>query len=63
MLEGIKLEMDKVCTITLLPEPTCHCDIQVVLDCVNFYRNLITSFLHLRKLITDMLKGERIAVF
>jgi hypothetical protein len=63
MLEGVELEPDKVCIIATLPEPTCHCDIQDFLGFASFERSFICSFLHLIKLMTDMLKGEKNSYF
>jgi hypothetical protein len=53
---GVEMELDRVCKISVWPEPTCHCDIQVFLSFANFYRCFISSFLCLTKLMTNMLK-------
>ncbi len=55
--KDVVVEPDRVCMIAEQPEPTCHHDIQVFLSFANLYRRFITSFSHLAKLITDLLKG------
>jgi hypothetical protein len=57
--EGVEMELDRVRTIVEWPEPTCHHNIQVFLSFANFYRRFITSFSHLAKPITDMLKAGK----
>ncbi len=37
MLEGVKIESDRVYMIMKWTEPTCHCNIQVCLGFANFY--------------------------
>jgi hypothetical protein len=44
MLEGVGMELDRVRTIREWPEPTCHCNIQVILCFTNFYWCFISSF-------------------
>ncbi len=62
-LEGIKIKPDSVCTNIEWPEPASHSNIQVVLSFVNFYREFISSFLHLPKLMTDLLKWGKDSLF
>jgi hypothetical protein len=59
MLEDVKIEPDRVRMIAEWPESTYHHNIQVFLGFANFYRHFISSFLHLAKRMTDMLKRER----
>jgi hypothetical protein len=56
MPECVEMELARVRTIAMWPEPTCHHDIQVFLGFANFYRRFISSFSCLTKSITDMLK-------
>jgi hypothetical protein len=58
-LEGGEMELNRVYTIAEWPEPTCYCDIQVVLGFANFYRCFMSNFVRLAKPMTDIIKGGK----
>ncbi len=63
LLESIEIEPDTVHTIAELPATACNRNFQVFLSFTNFYRYFVSSFLHLAKLMTDMIKGGKPVTF
>jgi hypothetical protein len=53
--KGVRIRPDYIGTITEWPEHESHCDIQVFLSFVWFYRQFISVFSKIAKLVTDML--------
>jgi hypothetical protein len=59
MPNGVEIESDRVRMIVELPEPTCHCNIQVFLSFANFYRHFIRPYLRLAKPMRVVLEGKK----
>jgi hypothetical protein len=57
--KGIKMEPDRIRTISEWPMPASYRDIQVFLEFANFYCCFIKDFLTIAKPLGDMLKGGK----